>query len=252
MTTQQAKQEYDAQGYVLIRGVLKSKELKQVQMAFDQAAEKGALGDLLNQDDIFVDMVDHPVLFPVIQAIVGDDVQLRYARGGIIKPNTNSGSGWHCDLSGILGIDMPDSLIMTKLFTYLADVPEDGACLGLVPGSHRYEIGHPLPDIRAHEDMPHHAKMVVQAGDAVFFNGYTWHARFHNRSTQPRKVLEYSYVHSWMKTMYEFDDFSPHVQEVILKSHNRRQLFGVPEPGQSDWKRRLEGCPPYHRMEVGI
>jgi ectoine hydroxylase-related dioxygenase (phytanoyl-CoA dioxygenase family) len=94
--------------------------------------------------------------------------------------------------------------------------------------------------------------MVVQAGDSVLFNGYTWHARFHNRSNQPRKVLEYSYIHSWMKTMYEFDELSPHLQALILKSHNRRQLFGVPEPGQSDWERRLEGASAYQAVEVGI
>jgi ectoine hydroxylase-related dioxygenase (phytanoyl-CoA dioxygenase family) len=232
MTPEQAKQEYDAQGYVWIRGALQGDELKRLQTAFDNAAEKSELRNLLNQDDIFLDMVDHPALFPVIRAVVGDDVQLRYATGGIVKPNSDSGSGWHCDLSGILGVAMPDSLIMTKLFTYLADVPEDGACLGLVPGSHRYQIGHPLPDIAAHEDMPHHAKMVVKAGDAVLFNGYSWHA--------------------WMKTMYEFDDLSPHVQASIMKSHNRRQLFGIPEPGLSDWERRLEGSSPYQPMEVGV
>lgn len=252
MTPEQAKQEYDSQGYVLIQNVLKSDELNAVREAFDQAIEQGTLGDLLNQNDIFVDMVDHPVLFPIVRAVVGDDVQLRYAHGGVIQPNTESGSGWHCDLSGILAVNMPESLIMTKLFTYLEDVPENGACLGLVPGSHRYQIGHPLPDIPTHEAMPHHVKMVVKAGDSVLFNGYTWHTRFHNRSDQPRKVLEYSYIHSWMKTMYEFDELSPHVQELILKSHNRRQLFGVPEPGQSDWERRLEGAPTYQAVEVGI
>ncbi len=252
MTPEQAKQEYDAQGYIVIRNALAPEELGRVREAFERAAEAGALKNLLNQDDIFVDMVDHPVLFSVVRAVVGDDVQLRYAHGGVIKPHTDSGSGWHCDLSGILGVYMPDSLVMTKLFTYLEDVPEEGACLACVPGSHRYEMGQPLPDIPDHEEMPHHVKMVVTAGDAVLMNGYTWHARFHNRSDTPRKVLEYSYIHAWMKTQLEFSELSPHVQERVMASHNRRQLFGVPEPGQSDWGRRLEGCAPYREVEVGV
>ena len=252
MTPKQARQAYDAQGYVVIRNALAPDELERARAAFDRAAEAGALRDLLNQDDVFVDMVDHPVLFPVARAIVGDDAQLRYAQGGMIKPHTDSGSGWHCDLSGTLGVYMPESIIMTKLFTYLEDVTKDGACLACVPGSHRYEIGQLLPDISDHEEMPHHVKMVVKAGDAVLMNGYTWHARFHNRSDQPRKVLEYSYVHSWMKTQFEFSDLSPHVQELVMASHNRRQLFGVPEPGQSDWERRLEGCASYREVEVGV
>jgi ectoine hydroxylase-related dioxygenase (phytanoyl-CoA dioxygenase family) len=113
-------------------------------------------------------------------------------------------------------------------------------------------MGHPLPDLATHKDMPHHVKMIVKAGDAVLMNGYTWHARFHNRSDRPRKVLEYSYIHAWMKTQYEFSDFSLQVQSLIMASHNRRQLFGVPEPGVRYWERRLEGCDLYRPIEVGI
>ena len=239
MTPSQAKQQYDAQGYVIIRGALQGDELKCVQDAFEKAREKDALRDIFNQDDIFVDMVDHPALLPVVRAVVGEDAQLRYGRGGLIKANSDSGSGWHCDLSGIGGVDLPESIIMTKLFTYLETVPEDGACLACVPGSHRYEMGHPMPDLADHEEMTHHVKMVAQAGDAVLMNGYTWHARFHNRSNIPRKVLEYSYIHAWMKTQYEFSDFSEHVQQLIMASHNRRQLFGVPDPNVQDYERRL-------------
>ncbi|MCZ6635143.1 MAG: phytanoyl-CoA dioxygenase family protein [bacterium] len=252
MNPQQAKDIYDAQGYVHIEKALRGDELKRIQTAFYKAEENSTLKDLLNQDDCFVNLVDHPAWLPIARAIVGDDVQLRYLRGGVIKPQSDSGSGWHCDLSGLRGIYLPDSIIMTKLFVYIDEVPEDGACIAFVPGSHRYELGHPLPDIESHEAMPHHVKMVVQAGDAVLMNGYTWHARFHNRSDQPRKVIESSYIHAWMKTQFEFAALSPHVQEQILSSHNRRQLFGVPEPGQTDWQRRLENSAPHQPVEVGI
>ena len=77
MTPSQARDQYDAQGYVIIRGALKSGELKRVQDAFDRAQENDALGDILNQDDVFVDMVDHPALLPVVRAVVGEDAQLR-------------------------------------------------------------------------------------------------------------------------------------------------------------------------------
>lgn len=252
MTPQQARNAYDAQGYVHIPQALHGEELKQVQTAFRLAEENNTLRDILNQNDCFVNLVDHPAWLPIVQAIVGDDVQLRYIRGGIVKPNSDSGSGWHCDLSNIKGVYLPDSIIMTKLFVYIEDIPKEGACIAFVPGSHRYEMGHPLPDIDSHEAMPHHAKMVVKAGDAVLMNGYTWHARFHNRSDQPRKVIESSYIHAWMKTQFEFDDLAPHVQKQIMASHNRRQLFGVPEPGKTNWQRRLENSTPYQSVEVGI
>ncbi|MDA0840205.1 MAG: phytanoyl-CoA dioxygenase family protein [Planctomycetota bacterium] len=239
MTPEQARNQYDAQGFIHFPGALAGAELAEIQECFERAAKEKALGDLLNREPRFLSLIDHPAWFPAIRAVVGEDVMLRYLTGGIIPARAEIGSGWHCDLSTIRAINLPESIIMTKLFVYLADVPEDGACLAVVPGSHRYQMGHPLPDIARHEDMPHHRKLVMKAGDAVLMSGYTWHARFHNRSDHARKVLESSYIHFWMKTQYELNDFKPEVQERILASHNLRQLFGVQEPGVSDWERRL-------------
>ena len=252
MTPQQAVNTYDTQGYVHIQNALSGTELQRVQTAFYKSEESNALRDVLNRDDCFIDLVDHPAWLPIIQAIVGNDIQLRYLRGGVIKPNSDSGSGWHCDLSQIKSVYLPDSIIMTKLFLYIDAVPENGACLSCVPGSHRYEMGHPLPDIDTHEAMPHHVKMVAKPGDAVLMNGYTWHARFHNGSDTPRKVIESSYIHAWMKTQFGFDDLSPHAREIIMADHNRRQLFVVPDPDQTDWQRRLKGSESYQPIEVGI
>jgi len=252
MTPQEYKNAYDAQGYVHIKNALTGDELQRIQTAFYKAEKDKALRDLFNQDDCFLDLVDHPTWLPIVQAIVGDDIQLRYLRGGIIRPNSDTGSGWHCDLSQITGVYLPNSVIMTKLFLYIDAVPENGACLACVPGSHRYEMGHPLPDINSHDAMPHHVKMVAEPGDAVLMNGYTWHARFHNKSDHPRKTIESSYIHAWMKTQFEFDDLSPCIQKQILSSHNRRQLFGVPGPDQTDWQRRLNNCSSHQPVEVGI
>lgn len=241
ITSEKAREQYDSQGFVFIPGALSEEEVERVGEAVDRAAANDTLYDVLGQDEIFVDMVDHPAIFPVVRAVVGDDVQLRYAWGGVRNAMADSGGGWHCDLSHITGVELSTSLIMTKVYVYLVDVPEDGATLAIVPGSHHFQMGHPLPDIAEQEDMPDHVQLVAKAGDAVLFNGYCWHARFHNRSTQNRKVLEYSYVHSWMRTGYDYRDFPNHIQQLMTQSHDRRQLFGIPEPGVKDWERRLEG-----------
>lgn len=252
VTPDKARQQYDSQGFVFIPGALSGTEVRQVLGALERAAADDALHDLLHRDEVFVDMVDHPAILPVVRAVMGDDVQLRYAYGNIREANSDSGGGWHCDLDDIPCVYLPDSLIMTKVYTYLVDVPANGATLAVVPGSHRFEMGHPLPDIAEHEEMPHHAKIAARAGDAVLFNGYCWHARFHNRSKLDRKVLEYSYVRSWMKTMYDYRKLPAPIRERITGTHDRRQLFGVPEPGVSDWERRLGGGEPCHHVEVGI
>ena len=54
-----------------------------------------------------------------------------------------------------------------------------------------------------------------------------------------------------MRTAYDYKDMLPHTQQLMTQSHDRRQLFGVPEPGVGDWERRLEGSEPYVPIEVG-
>ena len=164
MTPKQARQAYDAQGYVVIRNALAPDELERVRAAFERAAGAGALRDLLNQDDVFVDMVDHPVLFPVARGHCGRRCSASLRPGWYDQAPYGFGIGVALRPVGTLGVYMPESIIMTKLFTYLEDVTKDGACLACVPGSHRYEIGQLLPDISDHEEMPHHVKMVVKGG----------------------------------------------------------------------------------------
>ena len=93
MDPQKASAAYDAQGYVYIPGTLQGDLLEQVQAAFDRAAEEKALQDLLNQDDIFLDLVDHPAWFSVARDVVGGDVQLRYIRGGSSSPTPTRARG---------------------------------------------------------------------------------------------------------------------------------------------------------------
>ena len=111
---------------------------------------------------------------------------------------------------------------MTKVSTYLTDVPENGATFGIVPGSHRFPLGQPLPDIAEPEEMPCHVCFPVKAGEALLFNGYFWHPRFHNRSQLDRIVLEYSYVHSWIRAQYDWREMPPDIREAVTRTHNRR------------------------------
>ena len=90
----QARQQYDSQGFVYIPGALSEEEVQRVGTALDRAAENEALYEILGQDEVFVDMGDHPAIFPIVRAVVGEDVQLRYAWGGVRQAMSDSGGGW--------------------------------------------------------------------------------------------------------------------------------------------------------------
>ncbi len=89
MTPEQARQQYNSQGFVFIRGALSGAEVKRVLKAFDRAAKNDSLYDLLHQDEVFVDMVDHPAIFPVVRAVIGEDVHCAMPMEASGKPTPN-------------------------------------------------------------------------------------------------------------------------------------------------------------------
>jgi ectoine hydroxylase-related dioxygenase (phytanoyl-CoA dioxygenase family) len=235
---------YEAQGYLVVEGVLDADTLRRVRAGFDRAAVEDGLDALPNWDELFIHFAEHPVLFPVIHAILGDDVQVRSLQGLPCPPGA-AGRGWHREVAGLQGVDHPHSTLSVQAVLHLEDVPADGACLAVVPGSHRFAPDLPFPNITRIEEMPHHVVLRVKAGTAVVVNGNLWQARTRNRSGEPQRLLEYTYIHCWMRQA--LPELSPRALEVASSTHNLRQLFGI-RTGARDarwyWNRRVEGYPP--------
>ena len=103
MRPAEVKAQYDAQGYVYIPQAFSTEEVGHIRTAFERVAENDTLINVIACNEVFVDVVDHPSILPVVRAVIGDDVQLRYANGG----------GWHCDLSDITCVELSSSVIMT-------------------------------------------------------------------------------------------------------------------------------------------
>lgn len=242
--TEAQRIQYEAQGYIVVDEVFNPDELSRVRAAFDRAEEVGGLDDLPNRDDLFIRLAEHSILFPLIHRIVGDDVQVRSLRGMRLRPG-GAGRGWHREVSGILGVYHPASTLSVQTFLHLDDAPEEGACIAVVPGSHRFKSDLPFPNITYIEEMSHHVALRVKAGTAVVLNGNLWQARTRNRSGVPQRLLEYTCVHCWMRQA--LPDLSPHATEVASSSHNLAQLFGIRNAEMNAnwyWGRRVEGDPP--------
>lgn len=241
--TEKQKVQYEAQGYLVIDEVFDQDELNRTQMAFDQAAENEGLDDLPNRDELFIHIAEHPILFPVVHRIVGDNVQLRLLQGLQIAPDS-AGRGWHREVASITSVYHPTSTLSVQVFFHLDDVPKDGAYIAAVPGSHRFKSDLPFPDITYIEEMPHHVLLPVKAGTAVVLHGNLWQARLRNRSRMPQRLLVYTYIHCWMRQA--LPDLALHATEVASSSRNLSQLFGI-RTTQMDaawyWGRKVEGYP---------
>ena len=239
--TDDQKVEFEAQGYLVLNGVFDPDELEQMRLAFDRAAESDGLDDLPNRDDRFIHLAEHPAIFPAVHRILSDDLQVRSLKGTGI-PSGAPGRGWRREVGGLLGVHHALSTLSVQVTIHLDDVPERGACISVVPGSHRFRSDLAFPDIAHIEEMPHRVGLQVKAGAALLLHGNLWQARNRNRSDASLRLLEITYVHCWMRQA--LPELSPQVVEGIAPSHNLSQLFGIDVDethAQGYWGRRVVG-----------
>lgn len=232
---------YETNGYLVIPNALSPEELAAARAAADRAeslwrADTSRPGwrrenieqvqAIIEYDDLFLDLMEHPKVFPLIREILGDDISMIDNDYFISPPHTRSHAGWHHDV-GQPGVYHPRSTLMVKAFFLLSDVPENGGCTLFLPGSHRYPMDFRLPKVDRPQEMPGHVKMAFPAGTAYFFNGRCYHAATDNDSDTVRRVLIYNYGHFWMKV---WQGYEPSERlKANARTRVRKQLLGMGE-----------------------
>jgi len=246
MTIEQ-KIQYETQGFLHIPGALDPRILGRFKSAFDAAAQKhsnhwrsGSDGDgapqyfdiphILDEDDVFSDLLDAPAIFPVLLEILGGDIQLHQTMARLFPPGETLTGDWHTDLEGMNGIDLGHSSnFMLKVHYYPEDLLPDQGCLAFIPGSHRYPLGHPKIKLDHTKTSPATTKIVPKAGDAVLFNVHVRHMALDNTSSRIRKSLIYAYSHFWVKS---YPNAAPKDLDRLATTPERKQLFGIPTCGK--------------------
>lgn len=239
-STWESKLVYETQGVLHLPGILDPPFLARLNAAFNHSAAKLseswlAAGDaapptldipsILDEDDVFVDLVDLPTTSSLLIEILGSDIQLLQTIARLYRPSKTFVPTWHSDLDTIQGID-PGCCptLMSKIHFYPEDLTPEQGCLAFIPGSHRYSIGHPRPRLDDQENAGLIKKIVPKAGDAVIFNPHIFHMCLDNRSPHVRKSLIYTYGHFWMKT---YPGAAPRDLERLAITRQRKQFFGV-------------------------
>jgi phytanoyl-CoA hydroxylase len=204
---------FETNGYLVIPDALDADELARVRAAADRAeavwrADPTRLGQRnsnleqvqapIEYDDVFLNLLAHPKVFPIVREILGDDVSMIDNDYFVSPPHTGTHAHWHHDV-GQCGVYHPRSVLMVKVFYLLTDVSPDGGGTAILPGSHRFPMDFRLPRVEDPAEMPGHVKMAFPAGTAWLFNGRMFHAALNNDSDQPRRMLIYNYGHFWMK-----------------------------------------------------
>ncbi|RMH17706.1 MAG: hypothetical protein D6696_14990 [Acidobacteria bacterium] len=231
---------FDAQGYLTIEDALDGAELAALRRACDRAeaawrADPSRPGcripefieieGILEYDPLFLELLEHPRVFPKVRAVLGTDVALIDHAYYLTPPGGElDGSAWHRDVR-TPGVYHPRSTVMVRAMFALGDVGAgDGATL-VLPGSHRFPDDYPLPRVARPEDMPGAVPLTCRAGGAYFFNGNLWHAPSPNRGSRSRRMVLFNYGHKWMRP-WRGHEPSPALA-ARADTPMRRQLLGL-------------------------
>jgi ectoine hydroxylase len=243
MTAQQ-REEFEENGFLIIRGALSESEVGFYADAIDRVyeAEKAAgrvspegamhlLSAVTHCPDA-AGLIDHPRTFPLVWSMLGWNVHIYHSHLDVhppIRVKKPFRFEWHQD-GGRQNREFetdPRPRVSVKLAYWLSDVSEKGrGNLKVVPGSHRrnWIDGPPRRDVEWPE--PEGAiEVQVAPGDVVFFDRRIWHARSDNYSDVTRKAMFFGYTLRWIAIRDELEPL--HVSEAFESlSPVRRQLLG--------------------------
>ena len=233
---------WETHGYLKIEGALSPGEVAAVRRVADEAEarwrrlpempgcripEFEEIEGILEYDPLFLSLIDHPLVFPLVRAVVGADIQLLDHAYYITPPGgVVTGSAWHTDVGRrVLGVYHPRSTMMVRVMFSLSDVAEDGGATLVLPGSHRFPPDVPIPAVKIPEEMPGAVRLTCRAGDAYFFHGNVLHCPGNNRSELTRRMILFNYGHRWMR-MWKGHEPSEWLRG-LADTPMRRQLLGL-------------------------
>lgn len=204
--TEDHKFEFDAQGYLHLRGVLSPGEVAEYRTWVEESKDTdvqqlnadnpNAIPAQLNRpvsrifdaDPRFARFLDHPAVVPFLEEFLGADYRhidndLYFTYPGF------KGGGWHRGVRAHPTGHVVDGTFrcpMVKVFYCLTDVgPEQGAFV-VIPGSHKSQFKTEMKRL----DLPgQHIFDDVKAGDIIIFNEALIHNGRPNPSEKTRQTI---------------------------------------------------------------
>jgi Phytanoyl-CoA dioxygenase (PhyH) len=249
-------------GLLAMPGVLQPDAVERLAAALDRVYEEevagggtraGAPMHLLGEigrDDLFLELVDHPLVFPVICGELGWNIHLYHCHLDLTPPQTEPRRsnvwGWHQD-GGRQNLDLdsdPRPRMSLKVAFWLSDLSEPGrGNMLVVPGSHESNT---LPRPERPElgfDPPAGAQPVLAApGDALVFDRRLWHSRSDNLSEHTRRVIFVAYTFRWVRPRDDLG-IDPSSERFCALTPVRRQLLGEPTSRYDQWGLRPDAVP---------
>jgi ectoine hydroxylase-related dioxygenase (phytanoyl-CoA dioxygenase family) len=236
----------DGQGYVLLPNLIdreaatKARDLV-LELAKAETSEpstsqglKTRHYGLIYQGQIFEQLVQHPVLLTIIEAILGRDIILGGFSAHVLHPGATR-MGVHVDYPyWAMSSPFPTYPVLEiQIIWALEDFTEDNGAPLFAAKTQKLAT---KPDIDKFETIAQ--KITCQAGSAIVSHGLCWHDTFTNNSVRPRVSLlgNYTpqYIHPLENNLF---NFKPEVMQratpqlkKLLRHHwrsSQEKIFGM-------------------------
>jgi ectoine hydroxylase-related dioxygenase (phytanoyl-CoA dioxygenase family) len=192
----------DRDGYIIAVGLVDAAWLKSLRAGFESAGGKDGhspvindsgtrhINDLVNRDPVFVNVYTHPKILAAVYHMLGCSFRLGQINGRDPLPGYGQ-QGLHADWP-VRSKGEPFRIVTT--IWLLDDFTADNGATRLVPGTHQLLTPPPKSLAAPASSHPDQRIIVAKAGSVLIFNGHLWHSGTSNKSDQPRRVLQCSYV----------------------------------------------------------
>ncbi len=260
---------YKEHGYVIIKNAVGPIGLDRVRETYERTEQetkeewramvesgdlKGGYGNGPNAhtiqpnfewDTTILDLANNPMVIPLVHETVGPDYQVMEMLYHNHHASTMAHTGWHRDWPPW---SHPQYTLKVKVFYAIDDIHEDQGCFSLVPGTHRDPENPPKDTYTGDNltDLPGCKKMVMEAGDAIFWDVVCWHTGTANTSQRDRRLVIFGYMPFFVKKW----NASPPSEPLIAWADTpyKRQLLGIHcVNGRRGWDRTDVEYLPEHR-----
>ena len=240
---EQAVTEINLYGFTLIPDVLTEQEVDRYRRCLIECAEVHGEAGYANRnatslavfnlpalDPVFHDVIDHPVILPILEHFLEDSLILGSLSSRIVRPGDGC-QDFHSDIAAhMLNASSP---VMMNTVWMLEDFGPHNGGTRVVPGSHRSGLNGPPFDM----DVKYYLQPEASAGSVLIFNGQCWHGSGLNTSEYNRYAMFGHYRKSLL--MFQFDPhdgFNPDWADDL--NPRQRQLMrmqkGVGTPHAAD------------------
>ena len=182
--TKDQRKQWKTEGYLVLKGVLSPEEVQALLATVDEMDTEFRKGEnvtadslfdkrnVMEDNDIFVDLMDHPATLPIVRELIGDYIQLSMSEVIIRPPNPKDQGYLHTDggqAMRTIRVSRSSSPLQIKIHYFLTDIesPESGN-FTVVPGSHNRTF--PETGVKDGPYIPEAVPLYVKAGDAAIFS----------------------------------------------------------------------------------